>query len=267
MVKTDTVCKNCLFAQFADVTQVNCGLGLLTKYEEAGIKIQEAYDHEKEFYIIPGKFCSSYRTINWEHQGENLSRQQLELNRENQISYLHIVHMEKDSTLEELYDNIKSVVEGNKIKPELICIIKDIGNTVPNTLISSISESFSIPWMLRIQANPEINDRFLLDSFLLTYPYKKYQYYIYSSCSIRLNNFVDYLNYAINNELFRFGIIHSKSNIAEILVVNKLIHTYLGGNKPQNLEEKIGVVDEKMLFNYLDILKGTSYENFMSKLK
>lgn len=56
-----TSCKNCFFAKYDNNTQVDCCVGLVDKYREsATVEVVEAYDHQKEFYVINNKKCMCY---------------------------------------------------------------------------------------------------------------------------------------------------------------------------------------------------------------
>ena len=52
-----TPCKNCVFAIYDNITQTNCALHYLDIYRDKDIEILEAYDNDKEFYIINNKKC------------------------------------------------------------------------------------------------------------------------------------------------------------------------------------------------------------------
>ena len=47
-----TPCKDCTFAIYEGKTQNGCHLNLLEKYKNKNLEILEAYDEQKEFYII-----------------------------------------------------------------------------------------------------------------------------------------------------------------------------------------------------------------------
>ncbi len=59
-----TACKFCYFAVYDKNTQTGCSLGKLDKFRANGHEIIEAYDEEKEFYLIKG-FCPFFRTGEW----------------------------------------------------------------------------------------------------------------------------------------------------------------------------------------------------------
>lgn len=56
---TNTSCKNCIFAIYDNNTQTECSQNRLEKFD-----IIEAYDLEKEFYVVKG-FCNYCRPQSW----------------------------------------------------------------------------------------------------------------------------------------------------------------------------------------------------------
>lgn len=57
-----TPCSDCVFAVYTDKTQTGCAMNMLSLYEDKeGIDIIEAYNDEKEFFIINNKKCFAYK--------------------------------------------------------------------------------------------------------------------------------------------------------------------------------------------------------------
>jgi hypothetical protein len=57
-----TPCLDCVFAVYSDNTQTGCAMNMLSLYEDKeGIDIIEAYNDEKEFFIINNKKCFAYK--------------------------------------------------------------------------------------------------------------------------------------------------------------------------------------------------------------
>ena len=68
MQRIDTVhtpCKNCVFAEYDNKTQIGCHLDYIDRFKQSNIDIIEAWDEEKEFYIINKKKCVGYRENKW----------------------------------------------------------------------------------------------------------------------------------------------------------------------------------------------------------
>lgn len=69
--KLQTSCKNCIFAVYEGITQTGCVANRLKKFDKNDII--EAYDNEKEFYVI-NKFCNLYRPLSWNGGIQNLGK-------------------------------------------------------------------------------------------------------------------------------------------------------------------------------------------------
>jgi hypothetical protein len=63
-----TSCKECVFAEYEGKTQVGCSANRIIKFKnlntEQSVNVIEAYDNDKEFYVING-FCNYYRSKKW----------------------------------------------------------------------------------------------------------------------------------------------------------------------------------------------------------
>jgi len=69
--KLQTSCKNCTFAVYNELTQTGCSADRIDKFDKSDII--EAYDNEKEFYVI-NKFCNLYRPLSWNGGVSNLEK-------------------------------------------------------------------------------------------------------------------------------------------------------------------------------------------------
>lgn len=63
-------CKNCIFAIYDNITQIGCQADRISKFGESVI---EAYDNEKEFYILK-EFCNLYRPLSWNNGNNDLNK-------------------------------------------------------------------------------------------------------------------------------------------------------------------------------------------------
>lgn len=75
IVKTN--CKNCAFAVYEGDTQVNCLAQRVDKFKEQGYVV-EAYDDDKEFYVIE-RLCNLFRDTKTENTDEQLAKAKKEI--------------------------------------------------------------------------------------------------------------------------------------------------------------------------------------------
>lgn len=68
--KLQTSCKNCTFAIYDNLTQVGCVANRIEKFKDS---VVEAYDNEKEFYVV-NQFCNFYRPLSWNNGQQDLDK-------------------------------------------------------------------------------------------------------------------------------------------------------------------------------------------------
>lgn len=71
---SQTSCKECIFAIYEDNTQVACEANRIEKFKK---DIIEAYDNEKEFFVI-NRICNLYKTKDWNNGQKDLSKAKFE---------------------------------------------------------------------------------------------------------------------------------------------------------------------------------------------
>jgi len=119
-------CKNCVFAKYEGITQTDCRLGLIDRYKQTDfIDILEAYDEEKEFYIINGKKCAGYREQNYfesrKLQDTSIEEKTKYIQNTLKLKYLAIIDC-KNRTPEQLYDILTEMSKAN-VKPHMIMVV------------------------------------------------------------------------------------------------------------------------------------------------
>lgn len=60
-----TSCKECVFAKYEGKTQISCQFDRIKIFRETGVNVVEAYDEEKEFYILQDTICNLTRGKAW----------------------------------------------------------------------------------------------------------------------------------------------------------------------------------------------------------
>jgi len=63
--KRNTPCKHCIFALYQNNVQIDCYNKLLKKFQNNNAEIIEAFDEDKEFFIISGRKCLMARSEIW----------------------------------------------------------------------------------------------------------------------------------------------------------------------------------------------------------
>jgi len=100
-----TSCAACCFAEYEGKTQVSCELGRVEKFREAGAKIVEAEDGDREFYLIH-RMCNCYREEDWAEYWKHKKKRAL---KENAVRVNFIVPINEGDTLEDLQKTLVSI--------------------------------------------------------------------------------------------------------------------------------------------------------------
>lgn len=149
-----TSCKQCSFALYNEggITQYGCSAnGMLQKYKDIGVVV-EAYDEDKEFFIINGYQCMFKRSLLW--YNKNANKPNLYLAALNEIPFAyHVVVINRDNMLtEQTLDNIATF----DIKPKKITVIRPYGALTDGSIIQKKLTSLNIPWKLESILNSDI---------------------------------------------------------------------------------------------------------------
>jgi hypothetical protein len=121
-----TSCKDCVFSLYDNITQTDCALNYISKYREKNVEILEAYDDQKEFYIINDKKCLGYRENKWfeKFSMENATIEaKIEKFREtNYIDYLMLIDLKNFDGKK--FDRLKDAVKSCDIKPKKMIFVR-----------------------------------------------------------------------------------------------------------------------------------------------
>jgi len=180
----DTRCKSCTFAIYKDITQTGCELNKLEMHKINGMEIVEAYDEEKEFYVIKGRICPFFRPDNWRKNIRSLDLKTTEeiIQKENTIKYQILLWENNDL---DIIQTIKTI-EKLTTQPQHVVIllridtkydVSTINNWIKNPLISVrhnqleqtdnfytsvknalhiVKQPFTILWQKNVQLEPDI---------------------------------------------------------------------------------------------------------------
>lgn len=148
-----TPCKNCVFANYKDITQIGCHMGLIEKYQEQGIEILEAYDEEKEFYIVNNKKCFAHKEPNY-FKSRNMEDASLEekikyVSSIMQMSYLAAIDC-RNRDPEELHQIIQDDLLSSVVKPKVIMCVIGEAKAKYSTEYYKVLDSSGCKWKLKL---------------------------------------------------------------------------------------------------------------------
>lgn len=156
-----TPCKSCVFAKYDDKTQIDCYLNYIDVYKNNNVEILEAYDNEKEFFVINNKKCIGYRENKWfDKRGmahSSLDEKIAKYYETNYAHYLAVVDL-KNMNLSQL-NTILADLATCSIKPQKIIIIryKNDNKIFGYKTIELALKEFNIGCQWRIQTMLEDN--------------------------------------------------------------------------------------------------------------
>lgn len=228
----NTACKNCIFANYQDITQIGCKINELDKLRNNNIEILDAYDEEKEFYVINANKCFKYRTSHWNGSSLSLREQQKKISKEISIKYHAIIFA--NNNIQDIKDTLDSLMS-QSLLPVYITIVRYSTSNIKPIELYDMMKNINIKWRIENVIN-EIDDDAIIDIIV---PFVTVPIYTIFYAGFKVPKYTfSRLNYKIHNKFLNFAVILPNStNNGKI--VSRFIHTYYQGNKDISLIKKL----------------------------
>jgi hypothetical protein len=206
-----TPCKNCVFAKYEDNTQIDCHLSYIEKYRNKNIEIVEAYDENKEFYIINNKKCIGYRENSWfeKRKLEHLSIEEKiqKFQEKNFIHYLLVIDLKHIglNNIDQLISELKKL----SIKPRKIIFVRyqNDDNRFSYETIKNILLRANLDCKWRVQTM--LVEKYVLDEVVVTN--KKYRFVLsVTQVSTNMEDIINRANTTVYEDMERFVVIRNK---------------------------------------------------------
>jgi len=245
--KQHTPCKNCAFAIYKDDTQVACELGVLTQYKQySHVNIVEAFDAQKEFYIVNGIRCAFRRSHAWIQQLLDMSDTTGDMSRR-ELNPIILQHFDTTTQIpyiafilfdDNMYDTIDNLIQ-QQHKPQYIVILKETETKLQDTAqlqnLMQILKSTGIPWRI-VDIGASSNYHHEIHK-LLIHTYKQFL------VAIILNGPYEFQNRFIMHQICQrtaigilpFAYITDKN----LNILNTIVFRAFGGNRPRLFTTKI----------------------------
>lgn len=236
--KIQTSCKECLFAVYGDKTQIGCQFDKLNKFDNNNII--EAYDDEKEFYVID-RLCNHYRDNKWNNGIADKNK----VEKETQVSFDILFNCEEiDDNYSQYITNFYEYYNSDVYDPNRLSYTlyhsqqtKTNRSTVA-TLYRLINKA-----MLSVNSMPEF--LFLHEKFMKTT--RSYHVKINKENDVDINLILK-INNLVNTDMKKAIVINNKnisiiSNLAykvtahklESINYNQIIDAIINESKTKNL--------------------------------
>lgn len=250
---TKTVCRDCAFAEYEDVTQTGCSLGKLDKFREVGgCVIVPAYDEEKEFFIIQDRFCVFWRSLEWgaslEKAGFNEKSIRECVRGEVNGKFATILYFDKDSKLKDVKSTVASLKSGFLVPTKIIFCDNKSGIDTKDIL--EIAKSSSIEWRLERIAEADATQQRCVDICVRKLRAMDNPYYSCFRAGVRvIKNFYSDIDKALNDDLIKFLALYPKEEeedglISDGFVAQTHLHKTIGGNREKSVLAKLIHVTE-----------------------
>lgn len=150
-----TCCKKCVFADYKNNSQIGCAIGYLDKYRAINAHILEAYDEEKEFYVINEKKCLGYRENSWfkqyDMENASLAEKIAKVQEINHLHYLLVINLYSFSE-NDLRQIVKEISQLS-VQPQKIIFVRYITNKLFDfNMLSNLLKEYNLNCKWRIQS-------------------------------------------------------------------------------------------------------------------
>lgn len=222
----ETLCRDCVFAEYADNTQVGCVLNQLDRLEQAGAEIVEAVDeNEKEFFLIRNLFCRYWRDKNWLVHRPNLTVNALKLVARDEMKIHYDVVILANDELADLQTTLDSL-KNQAIHPKHITVLRYNDNRLrPPEIIECLKTLENIRWRNQNLLSKDIG----LDAVVNTGSQNSPIVAVFQAGFAVPSNFFAELDRLINDELLGFALIEPNES-GNGLIISSHIFKLLNGN-------------------------------------
>lgn len=237
-MRRDTPCKECVFAKYEGITQTGCHLNMVEKFREVGAEVLEAYDEDKEFYVIRNRLCHFFRPKKW--GGEKSVEECIEAVRfETKVPINAIVFVEHD------YRGLKETLASfyrQSYKPAHITVVRSKHSQIWPNQITDLLQSRRIQWRLENLRQYMTN----WQAFHRLHKFCTYPYHAVFHSGYRVEKtFFEKINNAIINDLKQFAMIEGQPSTDETIGNGLVIPTsvyeffYFKGDPNKNFVDNV----------------------------
>lgn len=244
--KIETPCKNCAFATWNEKTQIGCSNGALDQLVINGAELIEAYDDEKEFYVVKNRICPVKVNINsdWYKSRQFLSSEDL-LKEVRETIRLHcdaIVVVPLGSSLSEVIDTVDSL-KNQLYQPEKIILVNESGFK-PIQLINIVKPTGIHYSVEQVQEKLHEDEKLLRLVQIGAKKVKSNYYSVFESGYIVPNDYYSSIDEALHEKFERFLCLEPEEGISGLFVSMRM-HKALCGNSEGSLVDKIKLLTEE----------------------
>lgn len=225
----DTLCRDCVFAQWDGRTQVGCDWNRLDKFDEVGTKIMGEEDKAtgKQYFRICGRICNTCRhptTL----KGVPARKWKEKVREEIKVRIAMMVYVDSDEQEQDCIRTLESFRNQTATPHEIVVIYNNGGSEAPPAYAEWLSD---VPTFWRVEQMRELGIGFgkAVD---LTVDNKDTTSVYYTVCRAGYTypiNYVETIDKAINDDLDRFVLLLPDRD-GDGLFAQVSLHKILSGN-------------------------------------
>lgn len=255
-----TSCKDCFYAKYDDLekTQIGCYFNKIEKLKKIGVQVVEAYDEQKEFYVLESHACMSFRTkSSMIAANQNIEESMIDTRKQMSPRIAVVINV-SDDNLENLTKTIKSISEQEMPFCEVIFCISS--NIKPSEIISIINNlKCTFKWSIK-----QITDEYWIGSRSVNVAVQKSKstyFSLFNSGFIIPKEYVKQIDVAICDNLERFVILEPIDTQNNGALYQTYAFNSLRGNEEAYSEE-----EEKPAHNFFDKISYIAIKQGLTNL-
>jgi len=233
-----TSCKDCVFSEKEEKTQIDCSLNRIKKFKERGVFVVEAEDLEENEFNVIESWCSAYREEPWKEGVDDIHAKVRE---EYRLRIGYIVIADEDS-MSDYSANLQKTLDSilaQSISPHYILLTNKVPDNhvavVQNT-VKILGDDLDFEYKVTSMYDEGTTDDEAIDE---VFSKTKNGFYIIVKVGHELrSDATETLNYAVNEELVKVAYIDGYDGVNG-RVSQAAIHKHLNGNVIKPLKEKL----------------------------
>tara|TARA_R110002167_G_scaffold240110_1_gene445295 strand:+ start:258 stop:1121 length:864 start_codon:yes stop_codon:yes gene_type:complete len=252
-----TSCKDCVFANYEEDTQIGCSQGKLDIFKNRKIEIVEAEDLTKEFFVVKAT-CFDYRPSSWGDAYEGKEKERI--SKEHLLRYNVGIIVDKDYPLENIKSTFDSLTSQIRV-PNKVVIVNNTDEEDFKKFVTEVEKRIDNKndkievLIIDLMANFHDADLVSTDCGIVDEMFTKFgngYYAILKSGSVLKENSIQALSDAVGKYQYSVPMISAFGKGVDGLMVQAFIHKFLGGSRHFNIKKKAKDFQEA---DGLDIIK------------
>lgn len=214
-----TSCEKCAFAKYDQITQTDCLLGLIDKYRKTShIEILEAYNDDKEFFIVNNKKCAAYKTQEFFDERNILDKTEYAF-KNFEIKYNAIIDA-RPYTPEQLSPIFEELKQAS-VSPEIITLITYEYKAPGDYFVALNKSELKTKWKIKNLKHQE-HDFIAVAHEIINLGNEKCPFVLTVQNKDNLAKIVDKANQVVYEEFKRFAVITNKTK--SNMMFNKFVY-------------------------------------------